>query len=609
MDGEFLLSFNFATFVNYSIFRNLPAKAQTELNRRKGRDEAKEKAKEYLRAGRTEEAKREFAKSVDITHEHAIELMKKCRELGVDCITGMYEADAQLAYLNKIGVAEYVMSEDSDLILFGCKKIIFKLQLDGRCLLFDSEKLHLTIGTTEDKFSFEKFRRICILSGCDYLNSLHGIGLAKAKKFMMLTEETDMRKALLKIPVYLNMKKLTITDEYIEGFLKAEATFKHMFVYNPLRREMLRLNPIDEDDPEIGNCTNAGQMLEANVAYQLALGNINPRSFHEMDDFNPDAIQPSAKKRNSIWDQTSITSQFGSSHVKQQSNISSFFSVPTRKLKQLKEVQNIIDLENDVTSEIEIDDLMASYCVTDITSSKRRSPDLDDDDVPDSGVADVMTPVRNPFAKRHQSENKKVEASSPSLLKSISQQETAQSFAKLNHRVVSRFFTEKLSPSLEPKSQSSTEETNTASESQMKKINLVYQESLLKTQKFYASFKSNESEDECTTDEAIDISYSQTSQPESDKEAETFDSQQESEIVEIDLDHFEFKVKSQKQTFINVIKPKPIPKPTKSKIRTGLSSKSKTMSKNKTSQKSDDSIQTKLSKFGFQKKTTVTQLE
>lgn len=233
----------------------------TEKKRRQDREIAKEKAKEALRAGKIDEARREFSKAVDITHEHAVELMKECRKLGVDCITAMYEADSQLAYLNKIGLAEYIISEDSDLILFGCKKIIFKLQLNGCGTLFEAEKLPLTLNTSEDQFCFEKFRRICILSGCDYLNSLHGIGLAKARKFMMMTEETDMKRALLKIPSYLNMKKLVISDEYIDGFIKAEATFKYQIVYDPLKREMVRLTPFDENDNELDCCANAGEFL------------------------------------------------------------------------------------------------------------------------------------------------------------------------------------------------------------------------------------------------------------------------------------------------------------------------------------------------------------
>ncbi len=204
------------------------SKAKTEKKRRETRTQAKARGKELLAAGRSEEAKKEFAKAVEIKHEHALALMEACRSESVDCITSMYEADAQLAYLNKIGLAEYVISEDSDLILFGCKKILFKLDLSGRCIMFDSSKLYLTLECSEENFSFEKFRRIAILSGCDYIDSLYGIGLAKAKKFMKMTAEADMKRALLKIPSYLNMKNLTVSKEYIEDFLKAEAAFKYM---------------------------------------------------------------------------------------------------------------------------------------------------------------------------------------------------------------------------------------------------------------------------------------------------------------------------------------------------------------------------------------------
>lgn len=49
--------------------------------------------------------------------------MKACRDRGVDCIVAPYEADAQLAFLNKCGIAQLVITEDSDLVLFGCDRV------------------------------------------------------------------------------------------------------------------------------------------------------------------------------------------------------------------------------------------------------------------------------------------------------------------------------------------------------------------------------------------------------------------------------------------------------------------------------------------------------
>lgn len=60
---------------------------------------------------------------MDVSHKMALELMHECRKLDVDCIVAPYEADAQLAFLNISGIADYVITEDSDLTLFGCKKV------------------------------------------------------------------------------------------------------------------------------------------------------------------------------------------------------------------------------------------------------------------------------------------------------------------------------------------------------------------------------------------------------------------------------------------------------------------------------------------------------
>jgi hypothetical protein len=51
-------------------------------------------------------------------------LLQAARSQGVDCIVAPYEADAQLAYLNKAGIVQAVITEDSDLLAFGCKKVL-----------------------------------------------------------------------------------------------------------------------------------------------------------------------------------------------------------------------------------------------------------------------------------------------------------------------------------------------------------------------------------------------------------------------------------------------------------------------------------------------------
>ena len=39
------------------------------------------------------------------------------------CIVAPYEADAQLAYLEMQGITQFTITEDSDLLIYGCRKV------------------------------------------------------------------------------------------------------------------------------------------------------------------------------------------------------------------------------------------------------------------------------------------------------------------------------------------------------------------------------------------------------------------------------------------------------------------------------------------------------
>ena len=51
----------------------------------------------------------------------------------IEFIVSPYEADAQLAYLSRTNYVDYIVTEDSDLIAFGAKRILYKLNTDGGC--------------------------------------------------------------------------------------------------------------------------------------------------------------------------------------------------------------------------------------------------------------------------------------------------------------------------------------------------------------------------------------------------------------------------------------------------------------------------------------------
>ncbi len=51
----------------------------------------------------------------------------------IDFVVAPYEADAQLAYLEKIGLIQAIITEDSDLLVFGCKRVSINYYRDDEC--------------------------------------------------------------------------------------------------------------------------------------------------------------------------------------------------------------------------------------------------------------------------------------------------------------------------------------------------------------------------------------------------------------------------------------------------------------------------------------------
>ncbi len=128
---------------------------------------------------------------------------------------------------------------------------------------------------------------MCITSGCDYLPSLHGVGLGKALKFWSRVTDPELTRVLRRIPAYLNMHQLKVDREYVTGFVRAERTFLYQLVFDTRTRRMRPLTeyPSGED---LGDLSFAGEMIEDDLAFQVALGNVDLRTLRPVRDFDPD---------------------------------------------------------------------------------------------------------------------------------------------------------------------------------------------------------------------------------------------------------------------------------------------------------------------------------
>ncbi|KAL0211978.1 hypothetical protein RCL1_005604 [Eukaryota sp. TZLM3-RCL] len=225
----------------------LPSKATLAESRRINRQEAKKKALTDLNSGNFQSSQQNkiFALAVSITSTMVLNLVHLLRLLQIPCIRAPYEADSQIAYLYKIGVVDGVLAEDSDFILYGVDLILTKFNLTSQTVKgFNSSRLDRTPFSSYSAFFI---RDVCILSGCDYLKSVRGIGLKTAIKYR--SKFKNVKETLLCLS---NLQK--IDSEYLEGFLRAWLVFSHHVIYDSITNRTVPLN--DWDDWAVENFKN-----------------------------------------------------------------------------------------------------------------------------------------------------------------------------------------------------------------------------------------------------------------------------------------------------------------------------------------------------------------
>jgi len=166
----------------------------------------------------------------------------------VQYVVAPYEADAQLAYLERIGLVSAILTEDSDLLVFGCKNVLFKFDHVASTVChisrddfgsvrptpLDSSPINL-VGLND-----RQFRAMAILSGCDYLPNIPGIGLKTANCLLRKwkTVESVVR-------AITREGKRTVPNGYLDQFDLADKCFCFQRVYDPLSKQLVHLNDVE----------------------------------------------------------------------------------------------------------------------------------------------------------------------------------------------------------------------------------------------------------------------------------------------------------------------------------------------------------------------------
>lgn len=248
----------------------LPSKAATEADRMKRRAASKTLGLELLNAGKVAQANLELQKAVDVTPEMARQLIDELNMAGVQYIVAPYEADAQMVYLERKGVIDGILSEDSDLLVFGAKCLLTKLDQYGNCIEINQADFSACRDINLTGWSEKEFRQMAILSGCDYLSSITNMGLKTA--YRMIRKHKNVEKVIRMLQFD---GKYHVPKDYLDNFYQAELTFLHQRVFCPIANKVVfhtePEQPIDEN-----KLTFIGAPVDSEIAQKVATGELNP---------------------------------------------------------------------------------------------------------------------------------------------------------------------------------------------------------------------------------------------------------------------------------------------------------------------------------------------
>ncbi|EDQ85265.1 uncharacterized protein MONBRDRAFT_29430 [Monosiga brevicollis MX1] len=190
------------------------------LKRGARRKEAQANLEEATEQGDTEQMEKFSRRLVHVTREHN----EQCRQLltlmGIPFIIAPTEAEAQCAELVKGGKVFATATEDMDALTFGTT-VLLRHMTFSEARKMPIQEFRLQKGGLE--MSMEEFIDMCILLGCDYCDSIKGIGRQKA--YQLIKEHKNIETVLK----HLDPKKYVIPEDWHfaearELFLRPDVT-------------------------------------------------------------------------------------------------------------------------------------------------------------------------------------------------------------------------------------------------------------------------------------------------------------------------------------------------------------------------------------------------
>eukprot|EP01111_Echinosteliopsis_oligospora_P009365 TRINITY_DN2726_c0_g1_i2.p1 TRINITY_DN2726_c0_g1~~TRINITY_DN2726_c0_g1_i2.p1 ORF type:complete len:288 (-),score=91.93 TRINITY_DN2726_c0_g1_i2:960-1823(-) len=161
-----------------------PVLKSGELAKRSARKrEAEKELAEAKETGEAEDIAKFAKRSVRVTKVHNDECKRLLQLMGVPIVEAPCEAEAQCAAMVRAGICYATGTEDMDALTLGSPLVIRHLTF-SESRKIPIKEIYLDKVLAGLGFTMEQFIDMCILLGCDYCETIRGIGPKKAYEFI-----------------------------------------------------------------------------------------------------------------------------------------------------------------------------------------------------------------------------------------------------------------------------------------------------------------------------------------------------------------------------------------------------------------------------------------
>ncbi|XP_072954351.1 flap endonuclease 1-A [Typha angustifolia] len=158
-------------------------KKQELAKRYSKREDATKELSTAIETGDKEGIEKFSKRTVKVTKQHNEDCKRLLRLMGVPVIEAPCEAEAECAALCKSDKVYAVASEDMDSLTFGAPRFLRHL-MDPSSKKIPVMEFEIAKVLEELELTMDQFIDLCILSGCDYCDSIKGIGGLTALKLI-----------------------------------------------------------------------------------------------------------------------------------------------------------------------------------------------------------------------------------------------------------------------------------------------------------------------------------------------------------------------------------------------------------------------------------------